>query len=345
MKKRFVIIYSIFIVLIYLLALFNFGFTLYTEYANSMADPLYIFSTEKILSSLEKSFFVILFATILTFIILFFSYKSYNTKKVDSKDSNENDETEEDDQIIEEEQGEEDDSNEIDNSEIEIIDESTSSEESEIEIEEEALENNQEIENNEDSTEETSDEETKNVEVVLPSEEIKPIQSESSVHIFSPKTGFCFESYLESRLDNELNRAIASEFDLSLFVFRIPSIQLEHNNETLQKVCKYLTTEFQFKDLLFEYDEDCLIGIKNNMNLDTALTFADKLYSDITEIVKENDLKCYIGISTRTVRIITGKRLLTEATEALKHALEDENNPIIAFRANAEKYRKMMQEK
>ena len=35
----------------------------------------------------------------------------------------------------------------------------------------------------------------------------------------------------------------------------------------------------------------------------------------------------------------------TEATEALKHALEDENNPIIAFRANAEKYRKMMQEK
>lgn len=343
MKKRFVIIYSIFIVLIYLLALFNFGFTLYTEYANSMADPLYIFSTEKILSSLEKSFFVILFATILTFVILFFSYKSYNTKKVDSKDSNENDETEEDEQIIEEEQGEEDDSNEIDNSEIEIIDESTSTEETEIE--EETLENNQNVEDNEEVKEEICAEETNKVEVVLPSEEIKPTQSDSSVHIFSPKTGFCFESYLESRLDNELNRAIASEFDLSLFVFRIPSIQLEHNNETLQKVCKYLTTEFQFKDLLFEYDEDCLIGIKNNMNLDTALTFADKLYSDITEIVKENDLKCYIGISTRTVRIITGKRLLTEATEALKHALEDENNPIIAFRANAEKYRKMMQEK
>lgn len=343
MKKRFVIIYSIFIVLIYLLALFNFGFTLYTEYANSMADPLYIFSTEKILSSLEKSFFIILFATILTFVILFFSYKSYNTKKVDSKDSNENDETEEDEQIIEEEQSEEDDSNEIDNSEIEIIDESTSTEE--IEIEEETLENNQNVEDNEEAKEEICAEETNKVEVVLPSEEIKPTQSDSSVHIFSPKTGFCFESYLESRLDNELNRAIASEFDLSLFVFRIPSIQLEHNNETLQKVCKYLTTEFQFKDLLFEYDEDCLIGIKNNMNLDTALTFADKLYSDITEIVKENDLKCYIGISTRTVRIITGKRLLTEATEALKHALEDENNPIIAFRANAEKYRKMMQEK
>ena len=343
MKKRFVLIYSIFIILIYLLALFNFGFTIYTEYANSMSDPLYIFSTEKILSSLEKSFFIILFATILTFIILFFSYKSYNTKKVDSKNSNENDEIEEDEEIIEQEQIEEDDSIEINNSEIEIINESTSAEESEIEIAEETLENNQNIEDDEE--EEICAEETNKVEVILPSEEIKPIQSDSSVHIFSPKTGFCFESYLESRLDNELNRAIASEFDLSLFVFRIPSIQLDYNNETLQKVCKYLTTEFQFKDLLFEYDEDCLIGIKNNMNLDTALTFADKLYSDITEIVKENDLKCYIGISTRTVRIITGKRLLTEATEALKHALEDENNPIIAFRANAEKYRKMMQEK
>ena len=343
MKKRFVLIYSIFIILIYLLALFNFGFTIYTEYANSISDPLYIFSTEKILSSLEKSFFIILFATILTFIILFFSYKSYNTKKVDSKNSNENDEIEEDEEIIEQEQIEEDDSIEIDNLEIKIINESTSAEESEIEIAEETLENNQNIED--DKEEEICAEETNKVEVILPSEEIKPIQSDSSVHIFSPKTGFCFESYLESRLDNELNRAIASEFDLSLFVFRIPSIQLDYNNETLQKVCKYLTTEFQFKDLLFEYDEDCLIGIKNNMNLDTALTFADKLYSDITEIVKENDLKCYIGISTRTVRIITGKRLLTEATEALKHALEDENNPIIAFRANAEKYRKMMQEK
>ena len=208
MKKRFVIIYSIFIVLIYLLALFNFGFTLYTEYANSMADPLYIFSTEKILSSLEKSFFIILFATILTFVILFFSYKSYNTKKVDSKDSNENDETEEDEQIIEEEQGEEDDSNEIDNSEIEIIDDSTSTEETEIE--EETLENNQNVEDNEEAKEEICAEETNKVEVVLPSEEIKPTQSDSSVHIFSPKTGFCFESYLESRLDNELNRAIAS---------------------------------------------------------------------------------------------------------------------------------------
>ena len=274
---------------------------------------------------------------------MFFSYKSYNTKKVDSKNSNENDEIEEDEEIIEQEQIEEDDSIEIDNPEIEIINESTSTEESEIKITEETFENNQNIEDDEE--EEICAEETNKVEVVLPSEEIKPTQSDSSVHIFSPKTGFCFESYLESRLDNELNRAIASEFDLSLFVFRIPSIQLDYNNETLQKVCKYLTTEFQFKDLLFEYDEDCLIGIKNNMNLDTALTFADKLYSDITEIVKENDLKCYIGISTRTVRIITGKRLLTEATEALKHALEDENNPIIAFRANAEKYRKMMQEK
>lgn len=343
MKKRFVLIYSIFIILIYLLALFNFGFTIYTEYANSMSDPLYIFSTEKILSSLEKSFFIILFATILTFIILFFSYKSYNTKKVDSKNSNENDEIEEDEEIIEQEQIEEDDYIEIDNSEIEITNESTSDEESEIEIAEETFENDQNIED--DKEEKISAEDTNKVEVLLPSEEIIPIQSDSSVHIFSPKTGFCFESYLESRLDNELNRAIASEFDLSLFVFRIPSIQLDYNNETLQKVCKYLTTEFQFKDLLFEYDEDCLIGIKNNMNLDTALTFADKLYSDITEIVKENDLKCYIGISTRTVRIITGKRLITEATEALKHALEDENNPIIAFRANAEKYRKMMQEK
>ena len=187
MKKRFVLIYSIFIILIYLLALFNFGFTIYTEYANSMSDPLYIFSTEKILSSLQKSFFIILFATILTFIILFFSYKSYNTKKVDSKNSNENDEIEEE-EIIEQEQIEEDDSIEINNSEIEIINQSTSAEESEIEIAEETLENNQNIEDDEE--EEICAEETNKVEVLLPSEEIKPTQSDSSVHIFHQKQDF-----------------------------------------------------------------------------------------------------------------------------------------------------------
>ena len=83
--------------------------------------------------------------------------------------------------------------------------------------------------------------------------------------------------------------------------------------------------------------------IKNKSTLDAALVQAEKIHSEITNILNNEKQKCYIGISTRTIRMITGERLLTEATEALRHAEEDEKNPIIAFRANAEKYMKMMQ--
>lgn len=346
MKKKFVIFYSIFIFIIYLVSLFNFGFTVYKEYVNSMSDPLYIFSTEKILTSLEKSFFIILFATILTIIILIFSYKSFSSKKINSTEDIIDEDLKETENDLDIEEIEMNQTGEINNSEI--AEQQSISEQSEENNEEDTFENNEMINDYEENTENVlenssnSEDYTNQTNISLPSEEIKPIQSD--VHIFSPKTGFCFESYLEPRLDNEINRAIASEFDLALFVLKIPSIQLEENSKILQNVCKYLTTEFQFKDLLFEYSEDCLIGIKNNINLDDSLTFADKLYFDLSEIIKENHLECYIGISTRTVRIITGKRLLTEATEALRHAEKEENNPIIAFRANAEKYRKMMQE-
>ena len=94
--------------------------------------------------------------------------------------------------------------------------------------------------------------------------------------------------------------------------------------------------------MLFEYKEDCIVAIKISMSLDDAITFADKLHSDIEDITADT---CYIGISTRTIRIISGERLLQEAEEALNHAQEEKDTPIIAFRANAEKYRQYLEQK
>ncbi|MCR5187383.1 MAG: hypothetical protein K6C97_00500 [Treponema sp.] len=180
--------------------------------------------------------------------------------------------------------------------------------------------------------------------VQLPSEEEKPLSSipidNNNPHgLFNPVTGLGWEEYLITRLDSEINRAIASEIDFSLFVIELPG--LARDSEYIKNVCNYLAIQFQFKDLLFEYQEDCLVAMKINMNLDEALNLADKVYAGIKNIIEDNP--CYIGISTRSIRMVSGQRILKEATEALAHTKDDKDSPIIAFRVDADKYRQFLE--
>ncbi len=164
-------------------------------------------------------------------------------------------------------------------------------------------------------------------------------QSDSPAGLFNPVTGFGWEQYLLTRLESEINRAIASEIDFSIFIIQLPG--LSRDSEMVKNVCNYLALQFQFKDLLFEYKNDCLVAMKISMDLDEALNFADKIYADIKNIIEDN--KCYIGISTRSIRMVSGERLLNEASQALLHAKDDEDSPIIAFRVDAEKYRQFLE--
>ena len=158
--------------------------------------------------------------------------------------------------------------------------------------------------------------------------------------LFNPVTGLGWESYLDTRLENEINRAISSEIDISVFIINIPN--LERESEESKKVSEYLSLQFQFKDLLFEYKNDCIVAIKISMNLDDALNFADKIHAEIMQII--NQKECYIGISTRSIRIVSSERLLNEAWAALEHAKQEKDSPIIAFRVDADKYRQFLEQ-
>jgi GGDEF domain-containing protein len=182
--------------------------------------------------------------------------------------------------------------------------------------------------------------------VAYPVEEVKPMvikenENKTPEGLFSSETGLGWEQYLKPRLENELNRAISSEVDLALFLIKIPCI--EKSSAVFKEICEYLTIQFQFKDLLFEYKEDSIAAIKINTDVDEALTFSEKLQADINEMLKDYPSKCYIGISTRTVRMMSAERLLKETDEALIHAQEDDDCQIIAFRADAIKYRQFME--
>ena len=180
----------------------------------------------------------------------------------------------------------------------------------------------------------------------LPVKELEPVELEEAKTeqgLFSPDTGLGWESYLLTRLDNELNRATASELDLALFIIKLGG--LNRSSVVVKKICEYLTVEFQFKDLLFEYKNDSICGIKISMNIDNAITFAEKLVDEIKAIAQSENANIFAGITTRGIRMVTGERLLKEADEALKHAEQDKDCPVVGFRADAVKYRKFIETK
>ena len=323
---------------------------------------LYLIRPDSIFYFARISFLMILIITIITIImIIYLNLSSASSEVIEESDSYSDSETESE---------EKEDTSEVQADE-EIIEESESTES------EETADTNKEIpdyfeENKiaEENTDEVVIEEEKNSEVTpeevkaifaepltdqqaaeaaeaaketepakLPLDEVMPARDTSNepAGLFNPDTGIGWESYLLTRLNNEIERATASEIDLSLFIIKLSAV--EKGSEVYKNVCNYLSIIFQFKDLLFEYKEDCIVAIKISMNVDEALKMADKLYNDISNLVNNRDTR--IGISSRSIRMVGGERLLLEAEQSIEHS--DKSSPVIAFRVDSEKYRKLME--
>lgn len=289
-----------------------------------ISTNIYKLKPATILYYSKISFLIILFITLFTIVLIII--QNAKDKKIIV--------SEEDDEIIE-----------INNNEDEISI-SENIENTEVSIQESVSDSPAESTNVDNENESEVEEiepvkETKKVK--LPYEDYKPVdikdEDAAPQGLFNPDTGLGWESYLNTRLESEINRAISSEFDLALFVIRVPEI--DRASELCSNICSYLALQFQFKDLLFEYKKDCFVGMKISMNLDEALVFSEKLYADIKNLI--GNKKCFIGISTRSIRMVSGDRLLLEADQALQHAQEDETSPVIAFRVDSEKYRQFLE--
>ena len=142
-----------------------------------------------------------------------------------------------------------------------------------------------------------------------------------------------------TRLDSELLRSASSDQDLSLFSIRIPGI--DWTSECGKSISKIILEKIKFNDLVFNYETDGLSAIIQNQNTDQALVTAESLHAELAKVLKDagSDLKIFIGISTRSLRLISGSRLANESIEALNRAIDDPDSPIIAFRVNPERYK------
>ena len=171
--------------------------------------------------------------------------------------------------------------------------------------------------------------------------ESAPVNTEPS-GLFSPVTGFGWEAYLEERLDSELIRSASSEEDIGLMMIRIQD--LDRTDERNKAIYDKLLDFYKFRDLIFEYGTDGFSCIVHSVNVDSALDMAEQVYVALSKILKENGMnnEIGIGISTRSFRLIPGKRIFEEAEQALIRAFTDPETAIVAFRVDPEKYRQFI---
>lgn len=162
--------------------------------------------------------------------------------------------------------------------------------------------------------------------------------------LFSPVTGFGWEEYLLPRLDSELMRCASSDQDLALISIDIKDV--DWSSESGVEICKLISDTFKFRDMIFEYRETGCIGIVLGLDSDGAVAKFENLHTDIISVLAQK--KDYhivsIGIANRNMRLISGSRLAEESKQALSRAMVDKESPIVAFRANPEKYRNFIAE-
>ncbi|MBA7620031.1 hypothetical protein ES703_27373 [subsurface metagenome] len=161
--------------------------------------------------------------------------------------------------------------------------------------------------------------------------------------LFSPETGLSLKEHLDQRLGFELKRAASFDQDLALIIIALdhstgdPDLKYIHG-----QLGKLIRESFPFMDLAFEYGEDTYAIILPDRDLDQALKDAEqfKAQVDSSDWADQNSIS--IGVSARRGRLISEKRLLIEAGKSLQKAFGEGGNQIIAFRADPDKFRKVL---
>ena len=146
--------------------------------------------------------------------------------------------------------------------------------------------------------------------------------------LYSPITGISWQEYLPEYLESELRRAASSEQESMIG----------------KKISALLIDFIKFRDMIFEFDNNGFAAILQDTNLDEAMKKAEEIYKGTKNILTEYDISksVSIGITTRTSRLISSGRMIEEAQAAVNRAINNNEDPIVAFRVNPEKYREFI---
>ena len=148
--------------------------------------------------------------------------------------------------------------------------------------------------------------------------------------------------YLESALEQNLDESIKSEDNISFALVKING--LDRGNSISQNIISVLKTAGE-NEQAFEYKADSYAIILKDMNLQDSVDKFEEIYNKVADFLKDNNAtnEVSIGLSSVSGRKITAERIIMEASKALDYASQDPDSPIVAFRANPEKYKELIE--
>jgi GGDEF domain-containing protein len=159
--------------------------------------------------------------------------------------------------------------------------------------------------------------------------------------LFSPRSNIGWEEYTKDRLNSELHRCSSTEDDLTLFIveFTFPM-----NDTMFKETVEEAVSLFTSRDLLFENGSQGITVIYPGINLETGIAKAQKYYNRINDkfMTRQNRTSLFIGLTSRSGRLLNAERMIMEASEALHKAKTGRKSSIIAFKSDPEKYRKFI---
>lgn len=159
----------------------------------------------------------------------------------------------------------------------------------------------------------------------------------TDIQQYSAVTGVKWEYELEKVLDEDLANAGAQEQDLALIIIKFSNY--DYTDDITKEIVSELQREFQTNSRIFEYKNNSFAIIKSECTIEDAEFLCDTVHANLTNIIAKTQRKCYIGISARNIRVLSASRLIIEADQALCHAEDEIENPIIGFHVDIEKYK------
>lgn len=339
---------------------FSYSFS-YGQDNYSIKAVMYTLRPAKIYASALISFLIILIATIFTILlIIFLTVKEKKTK--DSSNNLENQDSvlqgkeQNDDQKNVELEPEKENStdgqnsneSQEDNSEFKIENEKENNNENDYLYEEIDFEAKNDAQNLQENIDESiyyeapafAESETNSNDSELDSnKDANKEQNESEKSDLNTEANSVQQQSFQETLAKELIKSGSTEQDLALILIKIPEL----NEQLYERISSELVQNFMIKsNLIFKKEEDCIAIIKNEMEINAAEEFAEKIRNQI--LTFEGVSNCFIGISCRAVRLVNAERIILESEQALEHAQQEKDSPIIGFHVDIEKYMQYIKE-
>ena len=171
-----------------------------------------------------------------------------------------------------------------------------------------------------------------------------PDENDDPHGLFTQRGNIGWESYTHDRLASELHRCASFEQDLTFIVMEFHCDE-RINDSLYYQFADEAVTFFTMRDLIFERGENGISIIIPSANLEQGMTkseeFRNRLAAKLPESFAGRD-KLYMGLSSRSGRLIEAERLIMEASTALEKTQQEPVSHMVAFKSDPEKYRKFI---